>query len=70
MKINSHKEIQNGLAMYHLGYTYGQIGHKDEEIYFYEMAIYVFDCSDIDGICIISVCVCRRIIDRSMYKLS
>jgi len=42
--VHEHKDLledepQNGLAMYHLGYAYGQTGHEDEEIYFYEMAI-------------------------------
>jgi tetratricopeptide (TPR) repeat protein len=35
------KEPFNGLALYHLGYAYGQIGNLEEEILYYEKAVSV-----------------------------
>jgi tetratricopeptide (TPR) repeat protein len=33
------KEPENGLALYHLGYAYGQTGDHVEEVFYYEKAI-------------------------------
>jgi len=33
------KEPANGLALYHLGYAYGQRGNRDKEVFYYEEAI-------------------------------
>ena len=35
------KEPDNLLALYHLGYTYGQLGQHEEEVVFYEKAFYL-----------------------------
>ncbi len=35
------KEPDNVLALYHLGYTYGQLGKHEEEVVFYEKAFYL-----------------------------
>ena len=33
------KEPDNGLALYHLGYAYGNIGNLKKEVHYYEKAI-------------------------------
>ncbi|ETR68377.1 MAG: hypothetical protein OMM_10594 [Candidatus Magnetoglobus multicellularis str. Araruama] len=33
------KEPDNGLALYHLGYAYGNVENHENEVYYYERAI-------------------------------